>query len=71
MAYQTFDTVAKGAYLYTYEQALKQYQKTVLGTGLSACRRKALDSQILLLVVLLGYDDEVMAKITRSEKVNR
>ena len=69
LAQTMFPTIQEGAFL--YDQALQIYQGTVGQQGLSLNRHKAIESQILLLLVLLDRDDQVMKRITRIKTADR
>jgi hypothetical protein len=69
MAHQTFRTIQEGAYL--YDQALQLYQSTLRQSGLSLDRRSAIESQMLLLLVMLDRDDQVMQIILRTQSADR
>lgn len=69
MAYTMFPKTQEGAFL--YDQALQIYQGTVRQQGLAVNRRKAIESQILLLLVLLDRDDQVMRLITNIKTADR
>ena len=69
MAHTMFPTIQEGAFL--YDQALQIYQRAVQEPGLSWYRRKAIESQMLLLLVLLDRDDQVMRFVTRIKTADR
>jgi hypothetical protein len=69
MANKTFPTIQEGAYL--YDQALQLYQSAMQHPGLSVDRHKAIESQMLLLLVILDRDDQVMKLLTRQGSADR
>lgn len=69
MANKTFPTIQEGAYL--YDQALQLYQSAMQRPGLSVDRHKAIESQMMLLLVILDRDDQVMKLLTRQGTADR
>ena len=69
MATETFPKIQQGQFLYI--QALEMYLRILQHHGVSTNRRKAIESQTLLLLLLLDCDDQAMKVITKDKSADR